>query len=402
MRVVFLSSLYPRKNREAYLKDSRAGLSAAADAHQYAIALGLRKHCNQFDIVNLPAVFPFPHRNKQLFIKEEMIEENGLQINNLWGCNLYGFQPLVRYFQARKAIEAIARRTNELVYVIVYGTESYALRSATECRNKYSNVRLCSVIADLPQYTDTLMVKIRNKLFFKPFDQYIHQFDSYVLLTKYMKDIVGCREDNFIVSEGVYDETTTPRSTSHVEKDKFVILYTGMLHKQFGILNLISAVHQIPDKDIELHLCGYGDALTEINSMAEKDPRVKYLGVVSRDKALEEQTKASLLVNPRIPDNNPFTKYSFPSKTLEYLASGTPTLLYKLDGIPEEYYDYCYSIGPENTDVVSLVNAIVKIKNKPQEEISNMGKRARLFVLNNKNSIVMSSYIVDLLKRTAF
>ena len=38
-------------------------------------------------------------------------------------------------------------------------------------------------------------------------------------------------------------------------------------------------------------------------------------------------------VNPR-QNNEEFTKYSFPSKTMEYLASGVPVVAYKLDGIP--------------------------------------------------------------------
>ena len=399
MRVVFLSSFYPRKNRESYLKQSRVGLSAASDAHQYAIALGLQKQCDELDIINLPALFPYPHRNRQLFVKEEIIEENGLTIQNLSGLNLYGLQPLVRYVKAKKAIEAIAKNTNDLVYIIVYGAESYALRSATECKQKYNNIRLCSVIADLPQYTDTFAVRLRNKLFFKPFKQYMRLFDSFVLLTKYMREAVGCRDDNYIVSEGVYDETTTPRKLDKEEKNTFVVLYTGMLHKQFGILNLINAIHQIPDNDIELHLCGYGDALDEIISLAKIDQRIKYLGVVSRDQALEEQSMASLLVNPRVPDNNPFTKYSFPSKTLEYLASGTPTLIYKLDGIPDEYYEYCYSLGPENTDVESLKKAIIYAKVRPKEENSLLGEKARQFVLEEKNSTVMTRRILELLNK---
>jgi glycosyltransferase involved in cell wall biosynthesis len=264
----------------------------------------------------------------------------------------------------------------------------------------FPNIRLCSVIADLPQYTDSCVVKIRNKLFFKPFEFYIRQFDSYVLLTKYMKDIVGCRDDNSIISEGVYDETTTPRQMQCTYRGPFVILYTGMLNKQFGVLNLVNAVHQISDENIELHLYGYGDALSDIEEMSRIDTRIKYRGVISRDKALVEQTKASLLVNPRIPDNNPFTKYSFPSKTLEYFTSGTPTLLYKLDGIPEEYYNYCYAIGPENTDVKYLSRMIEEIKRKTPEENRRYGMRARQFVLDNKNSSVMAKRVVDLLKQT--
>ena len=40
-----------------------------------------------------------------------------------------------------------------------------------------------------------------------------------------------------------------------------------------------------------------------------------------------------------------FTKYSFPSKNMEYMVSGTPILTSKLPGMPKEYYDYVYLIN---------------------------------------------------------
>lgn len=400
MKVVFLSSFYPRRYKDQYLKESRAGLSAASDAHQYALALGLNKYCDSFEIINIPAVFPFPLRNKKMFVKKEIVEENGLRIRILPGCNLYGIQPLVRYREAKKAIKEIAKSTDDIVYVVVYETTSYALRCATECKNEHQNIRISVIIPDLPIFMDTKFVRLVNKLFFKSFQTYICQFDSYVLLTKSMKDIVGCEKKKYIVSEGVYDETITPRYEHNQKSNSFIIVYTGMLHKKYGALNLVNAVHQLKDEQMELRLCGYGDAVPEIKAISIIDKRIKYVGVVSREMALLEQSNASLLVNPRTPDDNPFTKYSFPSKTLEYFASGTPTLLYKLEGIPEEYYNYCYAIEPENTDVEYLSRRIKEIKDIGQTENNQLGHRARQFVLENKNSTVMAKKIIELLQQT--
>ena len=55
-------------------------------------------------------------------------------------------------------------------------------------------------------------------------------------------------------------------------------------------------------------------------------------------------------------------QYSFPSKTMEYLASGTPSIAYKLEGIPSEYYPFI--IFPESNDVESLHNSILKVYRK--------------------------------------
>ena len=50
------------------------------------------------------------------------------------------------------------------------------------------------------------------------------------------------------------------------------------------------------------------------------------------------------------------SKYFFPSKMMDYLASGTPTISTKLKGIPEEYFNYCFTI--ENGDPKTLKNKI--------------------------------------------
>lgn len=92
MKLIFFSKFYPRKLRKQYLELSRSGLAAAVDAHQYALAQGLSKVCNNFEIVNLPALFPYPIRYKRLCEKKTQIEENGLNIQNVGFCNLAFFQ----------------------------------------------------------------------------------------------------------------------------------------------------------------------------------------------------------------------------------------------------------------------------------------------------------------------
>ena len=51
------------------------------------------------------------------------------------------------------------------------------------------------------------------------------------------------------------------------------------------------------------------------------------------------QTRCDVLINPR-PAEGEYTKYSFPSKTMEYLLSGSKVVMHRLDGIGDEYYKY--------------------------------------------------------------
>lgn len=407
MKVIMLSHFYPRCRRDYYMRKSRTGLSAAADAHQYAIALGLNSCCKDFEIVNLPAVSHFPIRYKDLYQVSEYIEENGLKIQNVGYNNIPEYQFVSRCVNARKALDRIVKNCSDTVYIVVYGINFAINKAAVEIKHKYAGkVKLCDVIPDLPQDVNThgsLVSKALSSLrglYFKTSEDYFQDFDSFVLLTDYMKEVVKCPSDRYIVSEGIYEEQVTKRIPHQENSDTFILFYGGMLYEKFGIMNLVNAFHSIADSKMRLQLCGYGDCVDRVKELSKKDSRIQYLGVVNRDKVLELQSNASLLVNPRIPDGNPFTRYSFPSKTMEYFASGTPTLLYQLDGIPKEYYQYCYYLDAEHTSSADLANKILEIKRVPVEERLDLAKRARSFVLEKKNPRVEAERICELLSRT--
>ena len=129
------------------------------------------------------------------------------------------------------------------------------------------------------------------------------------------------------------------------------------------------------------------------------DKRIIFLGKLQRENALKVMKQATVLVNPR-QNNEEFTKYSFPSKTLEYLASGIPLIGYKLDGIPDEYDRFiCYA---EDNTIETLSKKIKKICEMSDKERYELGKQGQSFVLNEKNYVIQSKKIldvVDLVKR---
>ena len=161
------------------------------------------------------------------------------------------------------------------------------------------------------------------------------------------------------------------------------ILYTGTLARRYGIMNLLHAFNKMQVANIKLVICGSGDCESEILKAAYSNPNIIFKGLIEREQILLLQRQATLLVNPRTSEGA-FTKYSFPSKTMEYLASGTPTLLYKLSGIPNEYYDYCFTIESNNT-VEHLSKEMERILSLDSDLLNNIGKKARGFILNEKN-----------------
>lgn len=120
------------------------------------------------------------------------------------------------------------------------------------------------------------------------------------------------------------------------------------------------------------------------------------MGVVPNQDVVMAELEASLLVNPR-PTHEEFTKYSFPSKNIEYMSSGTPLLTTKLPGMPKEYYPYVFLIEDESTE--GYANALADALSKTEEELYVCGMKSKKFVIGKKNSREQARRVIELIKR---
>ena len=132
----------------------------------------------------------------------------------------------------------------------------------------------------------------------------------------------------------------------------------------------------------------------EIEKLQKEHPQIKYYGYCNADEIRHYQSQATVLINPR-QNAGEYTKYSFPSKTMEYLASGKPMIGYKLDGIPDEYDDYICYVNDNSVD--ALADKIIELCSMSNQELVEIGKSARAFILNNKNPKAQCASIVKML-----
>jgi glycosyltransferase involved in cell wall biosynthesis len=134
--------------------------------------------------------------------------------------------------------------------------------------------------------------------------------------------------------------------------------------------------------------------LEELQDYTQKCDRIKYMGSLPNDQVLSLEREATLLINPRKADHL-LTRYSFPSKTFEYFSSGTPAVLTKLEGIPEEYYQYCYTC--DSTSAESLASDLDTVLDIPFEIRLKKAKEAFRFVKEKKSAKVQTQRIVNFL-----
>lgn len=248
-----------------------------------------------------------------------------------------------------------------------------------------------AIVTDVPDILaggQTQISKINTRL--------LEKFDGYVLLTETMNALVNPLKKPYLVAEGQVDATMSDAANELNEKhpDK-ICLYAGMLHEKYGVVRLAEAFCQVKDPAARLVFYGDGDAAKRIQDIAKKDGRIEYRGVADNRTVVQEELKATLLINPR-PSDEGFTAYSFPSKNLEYMVSGTPVLTTKLPGMPREYDRFAYLFADESVDgMAKTLNDVLSLS---REELHAAGSRAKAFVLENKSNTAQARRVLKFLE----
>lgn len=248
------------------------------------------------------------------------------------------------------------------------------------------NVPFLAIVTDLPDMFEGHEKKM---------DYYIEQWilnhaTGYIFLTEAMNFRVNKKNKPYIVLEGHVDSHQEKEAA--IEKNsKFIVMYAGALAKIYGIDYLVEGFAKANLENAELHLYGKGDYDSELQEIAKHNPSIKLFGEKLNEEIVDAQKRATILVNPR-PSDAEYTKYSFPSKNMEYMASGTPVLTTRLPGMPEEYYPFVYLLDQE--DAQGIKDKLEEIYALGREELQRKGNEAKEFVLKYKNSKVQAGKVI--------
>lgn len=400
MKVLCLLGLFPKEYEKNILLDSKQNVQSAASKFQWGIVDGF--DCIEeidFKILNSLYIGSYPQRYRRVKIPSFAFSHaEGAEDFNVGFTNLTFYKTMSQYIGLKKHIDAwIKENKDEKIAVLAYAMTSPFVELLDYIKRKYKQVVCCLVVPDLPEYMEVSdgrkkLLSYLKESQIKRYRKSLKSIDCFVLLTKYMLEWFDW-DIKYTVVEGISSKVTNEACALGSSREKKIV-YTGMIEKKYGLVNLAEAFAKINAPDWTLELYGTGSSVDEIKRLAEKDHRIHLNGVVPNSVVVEEQKKAAILINPR--DNtNEFTKYSFPSKVIEYLSSGTPMVAYKLSGMPDEYINYFYTIPDEEDGMKKTMEKVMSLSSKERDEV---GTRALEFMQQKKNAETQCRKIFDLLK----
>ncbi len=263
--------------------------------------------------------------------------------------------------------------------IILCDTYSLSCSIATRMAAKIKKIKSVAIVTDLPQHLNG------NKGVGKVVYSLMKRYDGYILLTEAMNEKVNKKEAPKLVIEGSCEQNMATQNNSLREKhNPKVCLFAGSLTPNAAGLELLTeAFIKVHPDDYELHIYGAGPLEEYFKAKMQEHPCVKYLGCVENSVVVQKQIEATVLINPRKTDAE-YTKFSFPSKLIEYLASGTPVVTTRLPGIPQEYYPYLYTI--EGNELLDYENALRNVFSQSPETLHLFGMEAKQFVISDKSN----------------
>lgn len=398
MNVILLMGLFPPQIRDDIELNSKGTIQYAADALQWSFVKGFDFFSN-VKIINLPFIGSYPFRFKKLKSYAFNFEHiKGANDINVGFINLSLVKMLSRYINAKRALITALSQSNGETVIIIYSIHSPFIKAAVDIKKRYPTVRIGIIAPDMPEYmsdSKNIFYRLLKRIDALLINNAIKKIDFFVLLSDYMVEALRIGHKPNVRIEGICDPSGIAIA-ENVSKEKYkTILYSGTLARRYGIMNLIKAFSAIDKSDYRLWICGEGDCREEIKNLTKTDKRVTYFGQIPRTEVLMLQKKATVLVNPRTSEGE-FTKFSFPSKIMEYLVSGTPCIMHRLKGIPDEYFQYCFV--PDKENAKSLKEMILTVCEKDQVELNEFGKRASRFIKEHKNPRVQVKKIYEMLK----
>ncbi|MBQ4242436.1 MAG: glycosyltransferase [Lachnospiraceae bacterium] len=258
---------------------------------------------------------------------------------------------------------------------------------------RISRIPYVAVVTDLPEF----VYGKKDRAYDTVSRIVMESASRYVFLTEQMNDRINDEGRPCAVVEGMADARSAQGTEDRVSRETAprILLYTGNLNRKYGVGKLVEAYIKAEIPDTQLHIAGAGDMAEDIRKLAGEHENVVYCGLVDPDEAERMQKEAYLLINPR-PSEAEYTRYSFPSKTIEYMASGTPVLMTDLPGVPEEYKEYVYLIKDESTE--GIAKALKDVLAGPASELEEKGEKARRFVMENKNNRLQAEKVSVMLE----
>lgn len=372
MKIIFVGSVVDSKTI-----NNLPAASVAGNKMELGFIKGFIDNGISTSVISVEPHEMWKFNDKPISVKSKKLLDGATVINTIKYINIPFLKQISAYLEIQKQLKLSKIDKNTTLFV--YNTMSYFALPVIHTAKK-NQCKCVAIVADLPiQYKKNIFRRIEDLIQVN----LISKFDGLVVLTENIARDFAPQTPFCLVEAGCFpNECCEKNATEAKQTTHKNIVFSGTLNQLSGIELIIEAMEYLDANDFVLNIYGRGPLEDFVKNSASHSKNIVYHGRVSNDKMGAIQKNADLLVCPRVTDNYT-TKYTFPSKILEYLCSGVPILANRLPGIPEEYDEYINYSHEESAE--SWAKAILEILINNNEFYLNKASNARNIVLEKKS-----------------
>jgi len=181
-----------------------------------------------------------------------------------------------------------------------------------------------------------------------------------IYINAHMAELLGT--DKQTVVRGTPSiELTEDDLRSEQSRSPLTIFYGGRLDDVRGVSKLVRlAPDLISELDVEIRITGYGPKSDAVAREVERidSERVDFLGFISKEQYKSELLTSDVALNLQSP-SAPGNRYTFPTKILDYLATGNVVVSTKMSDLERELDDVLVFTEPKTPQIYDTIESAV-------------------------------------------
>lgn len=321
----------------------------------------------------------FPKNKKLFFWGEHVVTKEGLKIKLLPFFNLTPIKQLIlgvnvffeilfwglKNSKKRKIVCSYNLTVPPLIFIL------------SACR--LIKAKKIAVAYDVHIPGGTAPNDFKHRLDYNAYVKHLRSFDGLINIRQEISQELAPAVKSILVEPGISEQSFKILKENKKEKTNFFnIIFAGPLEERNGILEAIDSMKFIKDEDVRLNIMGDGKEKQYVLANAAADKRIVFWGWQPFEKVLKLYGEANVLLNLFMYKKLD-SHYVYPSKLMECLASGVPTITTSFcKKIATDLKDKAFLLAGETPEEIAAT--IEKIKNTDRLILDEMTKKAQIYI----------------------
>lgn len=397
IEMLFVGSVVPDEPQFRTSAFSRAGAMFQLNLLDSLARAGVRVS----RAVSMKPIPSFP-RSSQLWVaRQTVVAASGIELRLLPFVNLTPLkQVLVGLGVGWEILKwRLTRRTVKRGVVVTYNL-SVPPGLCTYVASRLVGAKVVALLNDIDVPGQTVPATPLRR-----FDYWLHRvliprLDGRVVVADSIADTFAKGRSYLRVDGGIGVETLERMQRSHAAPPKRLgrirVVLAGRLDETNGVKLMLGAAGLLLGDGYEFWIAGSGSLSEWVKEQAAKDARIIYAGLLSLDELYSLYRSADILVNARITQELN-TRFFFPSKLLEFMASGTPVISTCSGHIETDFGHALFLLREETSQ--ALASLIERVSALPRDVRANVGEAARGCVVATRTWTIQGQRIADYLRK---